>query len=44
MDFFDWLTVLFSFGIALYLMFDGGGPNRDWPLMPPQGDDKRRLG
>ena len=44
MDFFDWLTVLFSFGIALYLMFDGGGHDRDWPLMPPQGDDERRLG
>ena len=44
MDFFDWLTVLFSFGIALYLIFAGGGPNRDWPLMPPQGDDERRLG
>ncbi len=45
MDFFDWLTVLFSFAVALYLVFDGGGADRDWPpLMPPQGDDERRLG
>lgn len=44
MDLFDWLAVLFSFGIALYLVFDGGGLNRDWPPLPPQGDDERRLG
>ena len=45
MDFFDWLTVLFSFAIALYLIFGGGGADRDWPpLMPPQGDDEGRLG
>ena len=37
MDFLDWLTVLFSFGIALYLVFDGSG------LMPPQGEDKGHL-
>ncbi len=44
MDFFDWLTVLFAFGVALYLIFDIG-PNRDWPsLTPHQGDDERRLG
>lgn len=31
MDFFDWLTVLFWFATALYVMFDGGGQffNRD---------------
>ena len=44
MDFLDWLTVLFSFGIALYLIFDGGGLNRDWPLVPSQSDDERRVG
>ena len=44
MDFFDWLTVLFAFGVALYVMFDGGS-NTEWPaLMQPQGDDERRLG
>lgn len=44
MDFFDWLTVLFSFAIALYLMF-GGGADRDWPpLMPPHGDDEGHTG
>ena len=44
MDFLDWLTVLFSFAIALYLMFDAGGTDRDWPsLMPPRGDDEGRL-
>ena len=44
MDFFDWLIVLFSFATALYLMFDGGSPNRDWPpLMPLKGDDEGRL-
>lgn len=37
MNFLDWLIVLFSFGIALYLVFDGPG------LMPPRGDDERRL-
>jgi hypothetical protein len=43
MDFLDWLIVLFSFAIALYLIF--GDASRDWPpLMPPQGDDERRLG
>jgi hypothetical protein len=42
MDFFDWLIVLFSFAIALYLVF--GDSTRDWPLMPPQGDDEARLG
>jgi hypothetical protein len=45
MDFFDWLIVLFSFVTALYLMFDGGNANRDWPpLIPPKGDDEGRLG
>lgn len=45
MDFFDWLAVLFSFAIALYLIFGADGANRDWqPLMPPQGDDEGRLG
>jgi hypothetical protein len=45
MDFFDWLIVLFSFATALYLMFDGGSPNRDWPpLRPRKGDDEGRLG
>ena len=45
MDLFDWLIVLFSFAVALYLVFDGGGPIRDWPpLMPRQGDDEGRLG
>ena len=44
MDFFDWLAVLFSFAIALYLMFGEGLANRDWPpLMPPQGDDEGGL-
>ena len=44
MDFFDWLIVLFSFAVALYLVFDASA-DRDWPpLMPPQGDDERRLG
>jgi len=43
MDLFDWLTVLFSFGLALYLIFNGG-PNRDWSLTPPQGDDELGLG
>ena len=43
MDFFDWLTVFFSFAIALYLMF--GGADRDWPpLMPPHGDDEGHVG
>jgi hypothetical protein len=43
MDFFDWLTVLFSFAIALYLVF--GDSTRDWPpLMPHQGDDEGRIG
>lgn len=37
MDFLDWLTVLFSFAIAVYLMFDGP------PLMPRRGDDEGRL-
>ena len=37
MDFLDWLTVLFSFAIALYLVFDGPG------LMSPRSDDKGRL-
>ncbi len=44
MDFLDWLTVLFSFGIALYLVFDGGGSDRDWPPTPPPSEDERRLG
>lgn len=43
MDLIDWLTVLFSFGIALYLVFDGG-LNRDWPPIPPRGDDERSAG
>ena len=44
MDFFDWLTVLFAFGVALYVMFDGG-LNRDWPsLTQSHGDDERRPG
>jgi len=42
MDFLDWLVVLFAFGVALYVTFDGG-LNRDWPPLP-QGDDERRLG
>ena len=43
MDFFDWLIWLFSFAIALYLIF--GDASRDWPaLMSPQGDDEHRLG
>ena len=29
MDLFDWLTVLFSFAVALYLVF--GDDDRDWP-------------
>ena len=45
MDFFDWLIVLFSFAIALYLMFSSGGTGTDWPtLTPSQGDDEGRLG
>jgi hypothetical protein len=45
MDLFDWLIVLFSFAVALYLVFDGGGATRDWPpLMPRHGDDEGRLG
>lgn len=43
MDFLDWLTVLLSFAIALYLMFDGGH-GRDWPPIPPRGDDERSAG
>jgi hypothetical protein len=43
MDFLDWLTVLFSFAIALYLVF--GDSTRDWPpLVPPNGDDEGRPG
>jgi hypothetical protein len=43
MDFFDWLTVLFSFAIVLYLVF--GDATRDWPpLMPTEGDDEGRVG
>ena len=42
MDLFDWLTVLFAFGVALYLMFDGG-PKRDWSSLM-QSDDERRIG
>ena len=45
MDYFDWLTVLFSFVIALYLIFGAGSADRGWPpLMPPPGDDESRLG
>ena len=45
MDFFDWLTVFFSFVIALYLIFGAGSADRDWPpLMPSPGDDESRLG
>lgn len=41
MDLFDWLTVLFWFATALYVMFDGGGAfKRDTPpLMPGLSDD-----
>jgi len=43
MDFFDWLAVLFSFAIALYLVF--GDASREWPpLMPHQGDDEGHHG
>lgn len=42
MDFLDWLTVLFSFAIALYLVF--GDASRNWPLMPHQGDDEGHIG
>jgi hypothetical protein len=42
MDLFDWLTVLFSFAIALYLVF--GDTTRDWPPLIPQGDDEGRQG
>jgi hypothetical protein len=43
MDFLDWLTVLFSFAIALYLVF--GDATRDWPpLTPHQSDDEGRVG
>ena len=36
MDLFDWLTVLFSFATALYLMFDGPG-------LTPRSDDDGRF-
>ncbi len=42
MDTFDWLTVLFSFAIALYLVF--GDATRDWPpFTPHQSDDESRV-
>ena len=44
MDFFDWLTVLFSFVIALYLIFGSGSADRDWPPLMPPGDDEGRVG
>jgi hypothetical protein len=46
MDLFDWLTVLFWFATALYVMFDGGGElfNRDVPPVIGLGDDDTRLG
>lgn len=44
MELIDWLTVLFAFGLALYLIFDGGGSNGDWSLAPPQGDDELGVG
>ncbi len=37
MNLFDWLTVLFWFLTALYLVFDGP------TLLPPRSDDERRL-
>lgn len=41
MDFFDWLTVLFWFATALYVMFDGGRAfNQDvTPLIPGLSED-----